>query len=79
MLSMHPYAAAFVVVALSTGDVGAQEPVQVPNPKPAPSAPSNDKPKLNGINCTHGIACPIISVPVPDVPLDTTKPPPPRP
>jgi hypothetical protein len=73
MLSFHPFVAAFVVVAFSVGDAGAQEPVQVPNPKPVPSAPSNDKPKSNGINCTHGIACPIISVPVPDVPLDTPK------
>jgi hypothetical protein len=34
---------------------------------------------LEGINCTYGIACPIISTPVPDVPLETIKPSPPRP
>jgi hypothetical protein len=75
MVSIRPLAAALVVTALSVGAVLAQEPGGGSEPKPAPNVqPSKDRPELKGISCTHGVACPIISVPIPDVPLDPTKP-----
>jgi hypothetical protein len=54
------------------GTAAAQEPRA--DPKPAQSTPPKDKPESKGIDCRHGIACPIISIPIPDVPLDTPKP-----
>jgi len=79
MVSFRYLAAGLVMVASCVGDAAAQEQSQSPGPKPPPSAPYNEKPKLEGINCTYGIAWPIISIPMPDVPLETFKPSPPRP
>ena len=82
LLDLHlcPLAAALVLIALGVGAVHAEEPVRGTEPKPAPTAPpSNDKPaELKGISCTHGVACPIIGVAIPDVPLDPVKPAEPR-
>jgi hypothetical protein len=78
MVSFRYLAAGFVMFASRVGGAAAQEPSRSPDLKPAPGAPSNDKSKLKGINCKHGIACPI-SIPAPDVPLDTTAPSPSRP
>jgi hypothetical protein len=77
MKSFRYLAAGLVMVASCVGGAAAQS--QSPGPKPPPGRPSNERPKLEGINCTYGIACPIISIPVPDVPLETIKPSPPRP
>ena len=78
--SIRPLAVALVAVALSIGSVGAQEPDRGSQPKPAPIVPpSKGNQELKGISCTRGIACPIISVPIPDVPLAPNKPAEPRP
>jgi len=81
MVSLRYPTVGLVMVALCVGNAAAQEPS--PDPKPPPSAPSsapsNETPKLEGIHCTYGIACPIIGIAVPDVPLETIKPSPPRP
>jgi len=79
MVSLRYLAAALVMIASCGGGADAQKPSQSPGPKAPPSTPANEKPKLEGINCTYGIACPIISIPVPDVPLGTIKPSPARP
>jgi hypothetical protein len=79
MLSFRYFAAGLIMAVTYVGGAAAQEPSRSPGPKAPPSASSIDKPKLEGINCTYGIACPIISIPVPDVPLETIKPCPPRP
>jgi hypothetical protein len=68
-----------ILAALCVAGAAAQEPSQRPAPTPPSSAPSNETLKLEGINCTYGIACPIVSIPVPDVPLETIKPSPLRP
>ena len=78
MVSFRLLAAGLIMVALCVGSAAAQEPSRSQG-KPPPSAPSNEKPKLEGIKCTYGVACPIIGIPVPDVPLETIKPSPPRP
>ena len=79
MVSFRLLAAGLIMVALCVGSAAAQEPSRSQGPKPPPSAPSNEKPKLEGIKCTYGVACPIIGIAVPDVPLETIKPSPPRP
>jgi hypothetical protein len=72
MVSLHHIVAALIIVAACMGTAAAQEPSA--DPKPAQSTSSKDKPEPKGIDCRHGIACPIISIPIPDVPLDTPKP-----
>ena len=72
MASLHHIVAALAIVASCIGTAAAQEPSA--DPKPAQSTSSKDKPEPKGIDCRHGIACPIISIPIPDVPLDTPKP-----
>lgn len=79
MVSFRPLAAVIVMVAACVGGGAAQGHGQGPGPKPPSDVTANEKPKLEGINCTYGIACPIISIPVPEVPSEAIKPSPPRP
>ena len=72
MASLHHIVAVLVIVASCMGPAAAQEPSA--DPKPAQNAPSKDKQESKGIDCRHGIACPIISIPIPEVQLDTPKP-----
>jgi len=78
MESFRCLAAGLVMVAACVGAAAAQEPGQSPGPKPSSSA-SNEKPKLEGTNCTYGIACPIIGILVPDIQLERIKASPPWP
>ena len=79
MVSFRYFVAGLVMAVSCVAGAAGQEPSQSPDPKAPPSAPSNEKSKLKGIHCTYGIACPIVSIPVPDVPLELIKPSPPRP
>ena len=79
MESFRCLAVGLVMVAACVGAAAAEEPGQSPGPKPSSSAPSNEKPKLEGTNCTYGIACPIIGILVPDIQLERIKASPPWP
>jgi hypothetical protein len=74
MLLDRALAAVLVAIALSTGAASASEPVPTQEAKPATDVPAKAKPQRGGISCTSGFACPIISVPIRDVPPTSSRP-----